>query len=699
VTIDVVPVDDPPVAGDDTASVAEDGSVTINVPGNDSDPDGDLDLTTATVISQPTNGTVSVDPVTGEITYEPDPDFNGQDTFSYEICDSVGVCDTAEVTVNVTPVDDPPVANDDTASVAEDGSVTINVPGNDSDPDGDLDLTSVTVISQPANGAVTVNPITGAITYEPDANFDGTDTFSYEICDSEGVCDTATVTVNVTPASDPPSAACLEAVVVDGVVTPIQLRGSDPDGGPVTYRIVEGPTHGMIAGFDAQDGTFFYLSRACQEEAVAINVGNDAQPGFINTLPGETVSIIVAGGNPALTTVVVPPENGTVEVDPLVGAIVYDPDDGFAGTDGLAYVGCSGDEPAFSGPDTIVYEVIDSAGATDQCVVQLFVLAAAGAGGVGDCERKVVISEVAWSGTDASPDHEWIELRNLEDEPVDLDGWTLRWRRKLPETEEEQLWKALGLTGLLAPYVPDAGIEFRPDTGQSGTWWVFWEPGWRDDFFLIARETDESVLHVPADLIYNEQLPLDRIADFDDRSDVIELVDPTGCVVDTANADDPERDGWIAGTLWPTATMERSDPLEIDLDENWHTNLGLVRTEFDAWGDLIHGTPKHENSPVLSEAVAAQGLEATRHPMGEPIHLWFDPLPEWPADVALWRILVTRPPSDEILETDWSLSVAEAGDVLLEIAVNWLPLDEEIHVWVRTPSGDLLFAPFLLYPY
>ena len=230
-------------------------------------------------------------------------------------------------------------------------------------------------------------------------------------------------------------------------------------------------------------------------------------------------------------------------------------------------------------------------------------------------------------------------------------------------------------------------------------WWVFWEPGWEDGYYLLEHATDEVVLHVPADLGYDDRVSLDRIADLDDRGDVLELIDPSGCVVDTANVDDPERDGWIAGNLWPTATMERTDPFEPDLDENWHANLGLVRTEFDGWANLIHGTPKHENSPILSDAVAAQGFRVTRHPMGEQIVLRFDPLPEWPADKRLWRVLVTRPPWDEILEADWSIGVGEDGDLLVEIAVNGLPLDQEIHAWVRTPSGDLLFAPFKLYPY
>ena len=264
--------------------------------------------------------------------------------------------------------------------------------------------------------------------------------------------------------------------------------------------------------------------------------------------------------------------------------------------------------------------------------------------------------------------------------------------------EEETLWKTIPLSGSIAPYQSDAGVEFRLDEDQLGTRWVFWEPAWRDDFFLLERETDEAVLHVNADLIYEEELPLDRVADLDDRGDVIELVDPTGCIVDTASAGDLERGGWIAGTLWPPATMERTDPFELDLDENWHTNLGLVRTEMDAWGNLIHGTPKRENSPILSDAVAAQGFEATRHPMGEPIELRFDPLPEWPIGERLWHVVVTTPALDEVQMAEWTVERADDGDTIVRIASNQLPITL-VHMWVRTPSGDLLFAPVELYPY
>jgi hypothetical protein len=98
VVITVNPVNDAPVAVDDSATTDSNVDVTIDVQDNDNDPDNDP-LTT-TVIAQPTNGTATV--VNGDsITYSPNPNFYGQDTLTYSVCDAGGLCDTAEVVISV----------------------------------------------------------------------------------------------------------------------------------------------------------------------------------------------------------------------------------------------------------------------------------------------------------------------------------------------------------------------------------------------------------------------------------------------------------------------------------------------------------------------------------------------------------------------------------------------------------------------
>jgi len=163
-----------------------------------------------TVLDPPTNGMTSVNPVTGEITYTPDSNFNGNDTLTYVICDDgnplPAECDTAQVIIAVTDVNDPPVAVNDRDTTLEDTPIVVDLPLNDSDSDGILDLTSVSEITPPANGSVTVNAATGVATYTPDPDFNGTDIFEYAICDNDAQCDTATVTIVVDPVNDPPVA-------------------------------------------------------------------------------------------------------------------------------------------------------------------------------------------------------------------------------------------------------------------------------------------------------------------------------------------------------------------------------------------------------------------------------------------------------------------------------------------------------------
>ena len=180
-----------PDAVDDSATTDEDAPVVIDVLSNDTDVDGDT--LSVVSVSDPAHGSATINE-DGTVTYTPDPDFNGVDTFTYTITDGNGGSDTATVTVTVRPVNDGPDAVDDSATTDEDTSVTIPVLANDTDPDGDT--LSVVSVSDPAHGSVTVNP-DGTVTYTPDPDFNGVDTFTYTITDGNGGSDTATVTVTV----------------------------------------------------------------------------------------------------------------------------------------------------------------------------------------------------------------------------------------------------------------------------------------------------------------------------------------------------------------------------------------------------------------------------------------------------------------------------------------------------------------------
>ncbi|MFM8596871.1 MAG: tandem-95 repeat protein, partial [Flavobacteriales bacterium] len=208
VSITVTPVNDAPVAVNDIASTNEDAPVTINVLANDTDVEG-LNIASVTVTVPSANGTTTVNPTTGAITFTPAANFFGTATFTYQVCDNgtPALCATAVVTVTVNPINDAPVANNDAATTNEDTPVVVNVLGNDTDIEG-LNIGSVAITVQPGSGSVSVNPTTGAITYTPAANYFGTVSFTYQVCDNGTpiLCDDAIVTITVAPVNDAPIA-------------------------------------------------------------------------------------------------------------------------------------------------------------------------------------------------------------------------------------------------------------------------------------------------------------------------------------------------------------------------------------------------------------------------------------------------------------------------------------------------------------
>ncbi|WP_177408621.1 cadherin-like domain-containing protein [Pseudomonas sp. M30-35] len=178
-----------PAAVDDLASTNEDQPLDIVVLSNDSDPDGDsLTVLTASAV----NGTIVIRQ-DGVLNYTPNANFNGTDTITYTVSDGEGGTATATVTVSVIPVQDPPVAEDDSASGTPDTPIVIPVLANDRDVDGDP--LTVTSASSP-NGTVMINP-DGTISFVATPGFSGTTTITYTVSDGYGGFDTGTVIVSV----------------------------------------------------------------------------------------------------------------------------------------------------------------------------------------------------------------------------------------------------------------------------------------------------------------------------------------------------------------------------------------------------------------------------------------------------------------------------------------------------------------------
>ena len=255
VTVSVTAVNDAPTAVDDTATTTEDTAVDITVTANDTDAEGDT--LSVTSVTAPSNGTAAITSgSTTTVTYTPEANFNGTDTFDYTLSDGTDT-DTGTVTVSVTAVNDAPRAVDDTATTAEDTAVDITVTANDTDTEGDT--LSVTSVTAPSNGTAAITSgSTTKVTYIPDANFNGTDT------------DTGTVTVRVGPPAKPTG---LGATGGDGQAT---LNWDDPSDSSITgYEHLLQAQIEKLTATDGDDGDRFGRSVAVDGDTMVVGADKD----------------------------------------------------------------------------------------------------------------------------------------------------------------------------------------------------------------------------------------------------------------------------------------------------------------------------------------------------------------------------------------------------------------------------------------
>jgi len=202
------PANEAPVAVADSVQVTSASAVTIDVVSNDTDADGTIDpLTVVAASPAPQRGTITIDSVSGAITYTPNANgANGTtDTFGYTVKDDAGDDSNigiVTVTYNL-PVNGAPVAVADSIQVNSASAVTINAASNDTDADGTIDPQTVVAASPaPLHGTITIDATTGAITYTANANIatDTVDTFGYQVSDDDGdISNVAIVTVTISP--------------------------------------------------------------------------------------------------------------------------------------------------------------------------------------------------------------------------------------------------------------------------------------------------------------------------------------------------------------------------------------------------------------------------------------------------------------------------------------------------------------------
>ncbi|EHK5087315.1 tandem-95 repeat protein, partial [Vibrio alginolyticus] len=348
----------------DNATVVEDTPTIIKVLGNDTF-EGNDKVVSLDTNNGPANGTVSVNP-DGSVTYTPNDNYHGADSFTY-IVTSGGVSESTTVNVDVTPVNDAPVAKDDTAVTDEDTPVTIDVLPNDTDIDGDtLSIQSASVPSEQG----TVEIVDGKLVFTPAENFNGDAEITYTITDG-ALTDQATVNVTVNAVNDAPvveSSIADQALAEDFTPYSIDLNTafSDVDNvdGELTFSvsgnsniqvaIVNGiATFTPTADWNGSEALTFTATDP-SGESVSQTVNFTVAPvadivADKATVVEDTPTIIKVLGNDTFEgdDKVVSldtnngPANGTVSVNPD-GSVTYTPNDNYHGADSFTYIVTSG---------------------------------------------------------------------------------------------------------------------------------------------------------------------------------------------------------------------------------------------------------------------------------------------------------------------------------------------------------------------
>nr|WP_298686945.1 Ig-like domain-containing protein [uncultured Dongia sp.] len=216
--------------------------------------DADGDNLTYILVEAPQHGVIEFHN-DGTFTYTPDQDYNGPDSFTYKANDGISDSNVASVDITVQPVNDLPVADDNSLIIAEDSVVNSAVTGSDAEGDA----LSFNLVGSPQHGTLAFNT-DGTFTYTPDADFNGADSFTYRANDGTGNGNIATITIDVRPENDLPVSEDGAVTLAEDSIANSSVHATDVDGDSITYSLVDQPKHGSIVFHE--DGSFTYTPDA-----------------------------------------------------------------------------------------------------------------------------------------------------------------------------------------------------------------------------------------------------------------------------------------------------------------------------------------------------------------------------------------------------------------------------------------------------
>lgn len=279
-----------PTAAPRSVTTAEDTAASINLEGQDTN----SDPTSFTIVDAPDSGSLTgaggtptcsgttTKTCTLGVTYTPDSNFNGSDSFTYKARD--GSSDSAVVTVSITisAVNDAPTAAPASTNTTKNVARTVTLRGADIDDNA----TTFAIASGPTAAQGTLGSIgtitcasasgrktcTAAVTYTPTTGFSGTATFGYRA--NDGATDSTIATVTITVDNDPPTAAVRNASTLEDTPATIDLEGQDTNGDATSFSIVAAPSSGTLSGAGAAPACSGSSTRTCTVSVVYTPTGS-----------------------------------------------------------------------------------------------------------------------------------------------------------------------------------------------------------------------------------------------------------------------------------------------------------------------------------------------------------------------------------------------------------------------------------------
>lgn len=324
VSITITPVSDAPVATAKSVTTTEDTSVPVVLAGTDADGDP----LTYSIVTAPGKGTLVGTPP--NLTFQPAANLSGSDSFTFRVFDGVLYSSPATVTLNITAVNDPPVATARSVTVTEDTPIGVTLAGTDIEGS----VLSFTVLTQPTKG--TLSGSAPNLTYTPALNATGADSFTFRVSDGSANSTAATVSLNISAVNDLPVAVARSVSAAVNTALPITLTGTDAEGSALTYAIVTPPAHGSLSGsapnvtytpatgFTGADSFTFLVNDGTANSVAAtvsitVSAGNTvpvATPATVTTSEDTNVAIVLTGtdadGNSLTYSVLTSPTKGSL---------------------------------------------------------------------------------------------------------------------------------------------------------------------------------------------------------------------------------------------------------------------------------------------------------------------------------------------------------------------------------------------------